>query len=145
MPMMTGDKPVVLIIEDERPIRRFVRAALEDEGCLVYEAETASVGLAQAVDHKPDLVILDLGLPDNSRSREHREGNARSVEGTLSAGGKMSKKFMHVSIAILCLALAYHFGASNAVAQARRHSRRNYDRDPTDQTAEKPPSPAATC
>ena len=54
----------VIVIEDESQIRRFVRAALEDEGCQVYEAEDAARGLAQAGEHRPDLVIVDLGLPD---------------------------------------------------------------------------------
>jgi two-component system KDP operon response regulator KdpE len=57
-------EPTVVIIEDERQIRRFVRDALEGEGCRVYEAETAAQGAAEAAARKPDLVILDLGLPD---------------------------------------------------------------------------------
>jgi len=54
----------VVVVEDERQIRRFVRAALEGEGCQVFEAETAAQGLIEAGTRKPDLVILDLGLPD---------------------------------------------------------------------------------
>ena len=54
----------VVIIEDEKQIRRFVRAALEDEDCSVFEAETAAQGLVEAGTRKPDLVVLDLGLPD---------------------------------------------------------------------------------
>lgn len=54
----------VILVEDEKPIRRFVRDALEDEGCQVFEAETAARGLTEAGTRKPDLVILDLGLPD---------------------------------------------------------------------------------
>ncbi|QEL66176.1 two-component system, OmpR family, KDP operon response regulator [Oryzomicrobium terrae] len=56
--------PVVLLVEDEKPIRRFVRAALEEAGCDVHEAETVRQGLIDAGTRKPDLVILDLGLPD---------------------------------------------------------------------------------
>ena len=56
----------VLIVEDERLIRRFVRAALEDEGCRVVEAGTSAQGLIEAGERKPDLVILDLGLPDGN-------------------------------------------------------------------------------
>ena len=55
---------VVVVVEDERQIRRFVRTALEEDGCQVHEAETASRGLTEAGTRKPDLVILDLGLPD---------------------------------------------------------------------------------
>lgn len=55
---------VVILIEDEIQIRRFVRAALEAEGWLVHEADTAQRGLADAGTRKPDLLIVDLGLPD---------------------------------------------------------------------------------
>ena len=58
--------PKVLLIEDERQIRRFVRAALEEDGCTVIEAETMAEGLARAGSEKPDLLILDLGLPDGN-------------------------------------------------------------------------------
>ena len=54
----------VLLIEDEKQIRRFVRMALEEEGCVVAEAETLAHGLIEAGVCKPDLLILDLGLPD---------------------------------------------------------------------------------
>ena len=56
--------PQVLLVEDEREIRRFVRSALEAEKFRVCEAETAQRGLIEAGTRKPDLVILDLGLPD---------------------------------------------------------------------------------
>ena len=54
----------ILIVEDEHAIRRFVRTALEGEGCRVCEADTVQYGLQEAGVRKPDLVILDLGLPD---------------------------------------------------------------------------------
>ena len=54
----------VVVIEDEPQIRRFLRTALEAEGCAVAEAATAERGLIEAGTRKPDLVILDLGLPD---------------------------------------------------------------------------------
>jgi two-component system, OmpR family, KDP operon response regulator KdpE len=56
--------PVVVVIEDEPQIRRFVRTALESEGCSVVEAGTGGRGLIEAGTRKPDLVVLDLGLPD---------------------------------------------------------------------------------
>jgi two-component system KDP operon response regulator KdpE len=55
---------VVLLVEDEAQIRRFVRSALEGDGCRVAETETMRQGLIEAGTRKPDLVILDLGLPD---------------------------------------------------------------------------------
>lgn len=57
-------QPVVIVIEDEPQIRRFVRSALEAEGWQVFEAETAKKGLSEAGTRKPDLLVLDLGLPD---------------------------------------------------------------------------------
>jgi len=56
--------PVAVIIEDEPQIRRFVRAALEAEGWQVYEADTVKKGLTEAGTRKPDLLVVDLGLPD---------------------------------------------------------------------------------
>ncbi len=54
----------VLLVEDEKEIRRFVRLALQGEGCQVREAETMAQGLQEAAHLKPQLVMLDLGLPD---------------------------------------------------------------------------------
>lgn len=54
----------ILIIEDEQAIRRFVRTALEAEHFRVFEAETLQRGQIDAATRKPDLVVLDLGLPD---------------------------------------------------------------------------------
>jgi two-component system KDP operon response regulator KdpE len=54
----------VLVIEDEPQIRRVLRALLETEQFRVLEAETAERGVREAASHKPDLIVLDLGLPD---------------------------------------------------------------------------------
>ncbi|WP_426195295.1 two-component system response regulator KdpE [Massilia sp. DWR3-1-1] len=61
---MNEHPPLALLIEDEPQIRRFVRAALEEEGWMVHEAATAQRGLADAGTRSPDLIVLDLGLPD---------------------------------------------------------------------------------
>lgn len=61
---MTEITPIAILVEDEKQIRRFVRDALEAEGWQVCEAETVRQGLIEAGTRKPDLVILDLGLPD---------------------------------------------------------------------------------
>lgn len=58
------DAPLVLVIEDEAPVRSFLRTALETHDYRVAEAETAREGLAQATGRGPDVVLLDLGLPD---------------------------------------------------------------------------------
>ncbi len=54
----------VLVIEDETPIRKFLRAALEAQGFAVVESGTGQDGIAQAAMRAPDLLLLDLGLPD---------------------------------------------------------------------------------
>jgi two-component system KDP operon response regulator KdpE len=56
--------PVAIVIEDEPQIRRFVRSALQAEGWQVHEAGTQREGLAAAGTRQPDLLVLDLGLPD---------------------------------------------------------------------------------
>jgi two-component system KDP operon response regulator KdpE len=61
---MSDPHPVALIVEDEPQIRRFVRAALEAAGWQVHEAATMQQGLTDAGTRAPDVVILDLGLPD---------------------------------------------------------------------------------
>lgn len=63
---MAEPLPIALLIEDERQIRRFVRTALEAEGWVVHEADTLRQGLIDAGTRKPDLIILDLGLPDGN-------------------------------------------------------------------------------
>src|SRR3546814_527202 len=54
----------IVIVEDEKHIRQFLRMTLQAEGILVTEAATAKEGVAKISMQKPDLVILDLGLPD---------------------------------------------------------------------------------
>ncbi|GAC1370880.1 MAG: two-component system response regulator KdpE [Aquirhabdus sp.] len=58
------DVPNILLIEDEPQIRRFVRTALQAEGFQVFEAEHGQRGLIDAATRAPDLMIVDLGLPD---------------------------------------------------------------------------------
>ncbi|RWR01120.1 transcriptional regulator [[Pantoea] beijingensis] len=72
----------VLIVEDEKEIRRFVRIALEAESLRVYDCETLQRGLIEAATRKPDLVILDLGLPDGdglSFIKEVRQWSAMPI------------------------------------------------------------------
>lgn len=57
-------KPLILLVEDDPQIRRFLRAALDAEGYRLQEAVTAEEGSTQAAARQPDLILLDLGLPD---------------------------------------------------------------------------------
>jgi len=56
--------PLLLLIEDEPQMRRFLRATLKAHGYQIVEAATAREGLAQAAGRNPELILLDLGLPD---------------------------------------------------------------------------------
>ena len=56
----------VLVVDDEPPIRRFLRTSLAASGYRIVEAEDAADALRSLASEKPDLVILDLGLPDRS-------------------------------------------------------------------------------
>jgi two-component system KDP operon response regulator KdpE len=61
---VSGEKVGILVIEDEAPIRSFLRISLEAHGYAVFEARRGAEGLALAGTANPQLVILDLGLPD---------------------------------------------------------------------------------
>ncbi len=86
--------PLVLIIEDEAPIRSFLRVALTGHGYRVVEAERGDTGLIHAATYVPDVVILDLGLPDMdglSVTRRLREWSAVPLV-VLSARGQEKDK-----------------------------------------------------
>ncbi len=61
---MTGQGALILLVEDEPQMRRFLRVALEGSGYRYLEAGTGQEGLALAVQHRPEAILLDLGLPD---------------------------------------------------------------------------------
>lgn len=61
---MTSTTALVLIVDDEPEIRRFVHATLKSQGFRIAEAASAAAALDEIALHRPDLVILDLGLPD---------------------------------------------------------------------------------
>jgi two-component system KDP operon response regulator KdpE len=61
---MTEPSPLILVVEDDAQMRRFLRVSLTSNGYRLVETDTARDGLAQAAARSPDLVLLDLGLPD---------------------------------------------------------------------------------
>jgi len=61
---MTGDSERILLIEDEPQMRRFLRITLQGQGYELIEAITGQDGLTQVATRNPDIVLLDLGLPD---------------------------------------------------------------------------------
>ncbi len=61
---MNSGKQTVLVVEDEQPMRRFLHALVKGHGLRVIEASTGHEGISLAASHNPDVVLLDLGLPD---------------------------------------------------------------------------------
>ncbi len=61
---MPKSDPVIIVIEDDPPIRRFLHTGLSSQGFIVHGADSGKQGIVEAGVRKPDLVILDLGLPD---------------------------------------------------------------------------------
>jgi two-component system, OmpR family, KDP operon response regulator KdpE len=87
-------EPVVLVIEDEPQMRRFLHAALESHNFRPVEAKTAREGVAQATGRNPDVILLDLGLPDGDGidlTRQIREWSQTPII-VISARGKEDDK-----------------------------------------------------
>ena len=79
---MTQAGPLILLIEDEPQMRRFLRSALPAHEYRLVEAATMQDGLAQAASRNPDLILLDLGLPDGDgldATRRIREWSATPI------------------------------------------------------------------
>ncbi|MEG0542556.1 MAG: response regulator, partial [Angelakisella sp.] len=58
------NKALILVVEDDKPIRNLIITALEMQGYRYHTAETGSESIMEAISCKPDIIILDLGLPD---------------------------------------------------------------------------------
>ncbi|CAH2798584.1 MAG: hypothetical protein CBARDMAM_3886 [uncultured Caballeronia sp.] len=79
----------ILIVEDEADIRRFIRLSLEKEGMSVFEATTAAQARIKSASRQPDLVIVDLGLPDEDGKvliRDMRSWSSAPVLVAVGAG-----------------------------------------------------------
>jgi two-component system KDP operon response regulator KdpE len=91
---MSEPGPVVLIVEDEPQLRRFLRTALGAQGYRVVEAETVQEALVAATTHNPELILLDIGLPDGNGidlTRRIREWSRVPII-VISARGKEDDK-----------------------------------------------------
>ncbi|MCL6604967.1 MAG: response regulator [Paenibacillus sp.] len=58
------NKPLILVVEDDKPIRKLITTTLETQGYKYHTAETGEASILEAVSRQPDIIILDLGLPD---------------------------------------------------------------------------------
>jgi two-component system, OmpR family, KDP operon response regulator KdpE len=132
---VTGPAPTVLVIEDEPQMRRFLRSALEGHGYKVVEVGTAREGLAQVAGRNPDVILLDLGLPDADGidvTRRLREWAATPVI-VISARGLETDKVGALDAGADDY-LTKPFGVGELLARIRvalRHASRSSD-DPAD-------------
>lgn len=133
---MTEPTPKVLLVEDDPEIRRFVRWALQEQGLDVAEAEGVRRGLIEAGTRRPDLVVLDLGLPDGDGS--DFIGDLRGWSDVpvivLSARGSEADKIAALDAGADDY-LAKPFGAGELLARVRAHLRRRAQAAATDSRA----------
>jgi two-component system KDP operon response regulator KdpE len=123
---MTQDHPLVLVIEDEAPLRRYLRASLQSFGYRVEEAGTGSEGRDLLLRLSPDVVLLDLGLPDGDGLDLAREirGWSRVPIIVVSARGKEEDKILALDVGADDY-LTKPFGSGELLARVRvalRHS-----------------------
>ena len=115
----------IVVVEDDPQIRYFIQAALITEGWQVHEATTLKQGLIEAGTRKPDLVILDLGLPDGNGIdfiREFRSWSAAPVV-VLSARTEESDKVQALDAGADDY-LTKPFGVPELLARIRANLRR---------------------
>jgi two-component system KDP operon response regulator KdpE len=118
---------LILIVEDEAPLRRFLRASLGTNGYRLLEAETAREALALAASHNPELIVLDLGLPDGDGievTRSLREWTQVPII-VVSARGREEDKVIALDAGADDY-LTKPFGAQELLARIRvalRHAR----------------------
>jgi two-component system, OmpR family, KDP operon response regulator KdpE len=93
---MSEPLPLVLVVEDEPPMRRFLKASLDSHGYRVLEASTLREAEALATSHNPELVLLDLGLPDGDGIDFTRKlrGWSRAPIVVVSARGREDDKVL---------------------------------------------------
>lgn len=117
----------VIVVEDETRLRRFIRLALEAEQYQVFEAESLKRGLIEAGTRRPDLIVLDLGLPDGSGIdliRELRTWSEIPII-VLSARSREADKVTALDTGADDY-LTKPFGAAELAARVRAHLRRHH-------------------
>ncbi|MCZ8095270.1 MAG: response regulator [Acidovorax sp.] len=132
---MTDLPTHILIVEDEADIRRFVRLTLETEGHTVHEAGTLQRGLIEAGTRRPDLVVLDMGLPDGDGVdliRDLRTWSAMPII-VLSARSTESSKIAALDAGADDY-LVKPFGSGELMARVRAQLRRSQRASGTEAT-----------
>ena len=132
--MSTPEKPAghsILVVEDEAAIRRFVRLALGAEGHTVHEADSVARGLIEAGTRRPDLVVLDLGLPDGDGIEVIRGLRSWSTVPVivLSARSQEADKIAALDAGADDY-LVKPFGSGELMARVRAQLRRHYQQTP---------------
>jgi two-component system KDP operon response regulator KdpE len=121
------NRATVIVVEDEDKIRRFVRLALESDNCEVFEADTCQRGLIEAGTRQPDLVVLDLGLPDADGIDFIRDLRAWSEIPLIVLSARTAE---HEKVAALDAGaddyLTKPFGAAELLARVRAQLRRRF-------------------
>ena len=125
---MATPNPLVLIIEDEPNMRRFLRTTLRGNAFQVVEAGSAREGLIQAAGRNPEVILLDLGLPDRDGREDARElrRTTRAPIIILSARGQEHEKVLLLDLGADDY-LTKPFGAGELLARIRvalRHAAR---------------------
>ena len=118
-------QPKIIVIEDENNLRRFVRLTLEADECDVFEADCIKRGLIETATRRPDLVVLDLGLPDGDGIdfiRDVRTWSNIPII-VLSARTAEKDKVMALDVGADDF-LTKPFGAAELSARVRAHLRR---------------------
>ncbi|MBC3936006.1 two-component system response regulator KdpE [Undibacterium rugosum] len=122
---MSDAKIHIVLIEDEKQIRRFLSTALEAEGMTVFESETGKQGLISCATRKPDLLIVDLGLPDMNGLDVIRDIRSWSEVPVIVLSARTQE---HEKVAALDAGaddyLSKPFGAAELIARIRAHLRR---------------------
>jgi two-component system KDP operon response regulator KdpE len=131
---MTDPQPLILLIEDELPVHKFLGASLPAHGFRLMCAQTGKDGLARAADYNPDVVLLDLGLPDMDGlevTRRLREWSTMPII-VLSARGQEQDKIAALDAGADDY-LTKPFGTGELLARIRvalRHAVRLADNNP---------------